>query len=114
MKHLGTSKLSKTRPLFNFCSSGVELPFTHAFFVKRLKSGLTRTENRASDVSCHSFRRGGATLAFALGVSAIDIKLRGDWRSNAFEKYLVISPSDSMKSVKSMIAGAADMAAFRR
>ena len=114
LKHLGSSKLPKTSPLFNFSSSGVEMQFTHAFFVKRLKLGLTRTGNRASDVSCHSFRRGGATLAFAMGVSAIDIKLRGDWRSNAFEKYLVISPSDSLKSVKSMTMGAADMAASRR
>jgi hypothetical protein len=114
LKHLGSSKLPKQSPLFNYCASGVEMPFTQSFFVKRLKLGLTPTGNRASEVSCHSFRRGGATLAFAMGMSAIDIKLRGDWRSNAFEKYLVVSPSDCLKSVKSLTAGAAELASIRR
>jgi integrase len=107
LKHFGQSKLSGNRPLFNYVMNGVERSFLHAFFVKRLKSGLLRMGHDASAISCHSFRRGGATLAFSIGMSATDIKLRGDWRSNAYEKYLVVSPEMSVLSVKALTCGAA-------
>ena len=43
--------------------------------MKRLRDLLRRTGNNASDISCHSFRRGGASLAFQVGLSATDSKL---------------------------------------
>ena len=110
LRHVGLSKLSSDKPLFNFVVLGVEKSFTHAFFIKRLKSGLICTGNKASEFSCHSFRRGGATLGFSLGLSAIDIKLRGDWRSNAYERYLVVSPDDSSKSIHTLTEGASRLA----
>jgi integrase len=110
LKHFGTSQMLVGRPLFNFVSNGVEMPFNHQFFIKRLKAGLLRSGNRASDISCHSFRRGGATLAHSIGMSAIDIKLRGDWASNAYERYLVVSPEMSRLSVVNLTAGAAAIA----
>jgi integrase len=112
LRHFGVSKLGSSRPLFNYVVSGVEIQFTHAFFVKRLKAGLLQTGNRASDISCHSFRRGGATLGFSIGMSAIDIKLRGDWRSNAYERYLVVSPDQNVKSVRALTVGASRLAAL--
>jgi hypothetical protein len=109
LRHLGTSKIGLSRPLFNYVQSGVEMPFTHLVFVNRLKSGLRATGHQASDISCHSFRRGGASLAFALGLSAIDIKLRGDWRSNAFEKYLFVTPEANFAAIRTLVNGAASM-----
>jgi hypothetical protein len=41
--------------------------------------------------SAHSFRRGGASYAFELGLSPLQIKLRGDWASVAYERYVYIS-----------------------
>ena len=111
LKHMGTSKLSPAKPLFNYVTSGVEVGFTHAFFVKRLKAGLLSTGHRASEISCHSFRRGGATLGFSIGMSAIDIKLRGDWRSNAYERYLVVSPAENIQSIHALTVAAARIAA---
>jgi integrase len=110
LKHLGSSSLPATTPLFNFVQSGLQVAFTHAFFVKRLKSGLLQTGNDASSISCHSFRRGGATLAFAVGMSAIDIKLRGDWKSNAFERYVVVSPESASHSISVLTRGAEQIA----
>jgi hypothetical protein len=107
LKHLGSSKLPPEKPLFNFVSNSGETVFSHAFFIKRLKSGLIRSGNSASDISCHSFRRGGATLGFSVGLSATDIKLRGDWKSSAYERYLVVSPSDNLSSVRTLTLGAA-------
>jgi hypothetical protein len=43
-------------------------------------------------------------------MSAIDIKLRGDWKSNAFEKYVVVAPETSVNSVSSLIYGASEIA----
>jgi hypothetical protein len=85
------------------------MPFSHLFFVNRLKNGLKATGHQASDISCHSFRRGGVTLAFALGLFAIDIKLRGDWRSNAFQKYLFVTPEANLSAVRTLVYGAASM-----
>ena len=107
LKHLGMSRLRSSCPLFDFVEAGVQKSFTHSLFVGRLKTGLRSVGRQASDISCHSFRRGGATLGFALGLSAIDIKLRGDWRSNAYEKYLVVSPDINVHSVRTLTMGAA-------
>jgi hypothetical protein len=82
----------------------------HAYFVSHLRAGLVKTGHRASDISCHSFRRGGATLGFSIGMSAIDIKLRGDWRSNAYVRYLVVSPRETMNSVSALTHGASQLA----
>jgi hypothetical protein len=110
LKHLGLSKLSCSSPLFNYVEAGTECVFNHVLFVKRLKKGLLLTGHNATELSCHSFRRGGATLGFALGLSAIDIKLRGDWRSNAYEKYLMVSMDANVSSVSTLTEGAAAFA----
>jgi integrase len=113
LRHLGMSKLTSSKPLFNYMVSGMEVGFTHAFFVKRLKAGLLKTGHRASDISCHSFRRGGATLGFSIGMSAIDIKLRGDWLSNAYERYVVVSPSENVNSIRALTVGASRIASLK-
>jgi hypothetical protein len=103
--HLGVSPLTSSRPLFNFIENGHEKFFSHAMFVRRLRSGLIGSCFDSSEMSCHSFRRGGATLAFECGLSPIQIKLRGDWRSNAFEKYLSVSIESEVASAKSLVCG---------
>jgi hypothetical protein len=110
LRHLGTSKLAGNKPLFDFVVVNNVCSFTHAFFIKRLKTGLTRSGNNASELSCHSFRRGGATLGFSLVLSAIDINLRGDWKSNGYERYLVVSPTDNIRSFRTLTVGAASLA----
>jgi hypothetical protein len=106
LKHFGLSKLPLARPLFNFVVGGTEVSFTNAFFMKRLRDLLRLTGHPASSISCHSFRRGGASLAYLVGMSAVDIKQRGDWKSNAFERYLTISPTTSLHSARLLAAGA--------
>ena len=80
LTHLGSDSLSPTRPLFNFRLNGSEVTLTHAMFVKRLRSGLINTRFNPNELSCHSFRRGGASLAFECGLSPVQIKLRGTGR----------------------------------
>jgi hypothetical protein len=106
LKHLGRSPLPLASPMFNYVSNGVEIRLTHEKFIKRLRKGLTRAGLNPLEISGHSFRRGGATLAFKVGMSAIDIKLRGDWASNAFENYVFVSPATALHSAQ-LLANAA-------
>jgi hypothetical protein len=103
--HLGLSILSPASPLFNFLDGHREVRFTHSLFVKKLKSSLLTCGHDASQISCHSFRRGGASMAFAVGMSSTDIKLRGDWWSSAFERYLCVSTSSTYQSARALSLG---------
>jgi hypothetical protein len=48
---------------------------------------------------------GGASLAFDLGLSPIQIKLRGDWASNAFERYVFVSSGATGRAAAALSAG---------
>jgi hypothetical protein len=106
LTHLGKSPNAAARPLFDFVSNGTVVAFTYSFFIKRLKSGLLATGHNANEISCHSFRRGGATLAHAIGLPAIEIKLKGDWLSNAFEHYDDVSPCSTLATAYALAKGA--------
>ena len=54
------------------------------------------------DFSSHGFRRGGSTYAFKSGVPADLIQLHGDWRSDAYKKYLEFSLEDKMSLAERM------------
>ena len=44
----------------------------------------------SSEYSGHSFRRGGASHAFKCNIPAALINLQGDWKSNAYLRYIDI------------------------
>jgi hypothetical protein len=67
------------------------------------------TGRNPSEYSAHSFRRGGSTFALSLNMPLLEVKNRGDWRSNCVERYIAISPSMSMQSAMLLSAGAACM-----
>jgi hypothetical protein len=106
--HFGMSPLSSQSPLFNYREGDVECFMSHAVFMKKLKISLSNAGVDSSCISCHSFRRGGATLAFAAGLSAIEIKMRGDWASNAFENYVFVAPSTALNVAKTLTGAAVD------
>lgn len=64
------------------------MPLSASTFLTVLQQALGPGHN----ISCHSFRRGGATWAFQAGVSIESIKHIGDWKSNAYMRYIQISP----------------------
>jgi integrase len=103
LRHFGVSPLPKTAPLFNYVVGSGEVNFSHAFFVKRLRKALLDIGENPKEISCHSFRRGGATLAYMAGLSAADIKLRGDWASSAYERYLCVSNDMALVSARKLV-----------
>ena len=62
-------------------------PMTHSVFVGEFKSLVTRVGLDWKAYAGHSFRRGGATYCFNLGVCPDLIKMLGDWKSDAYLLY---------------------------
>ena len=52
----------------------------------------------------HSFCRGGATFAFRAGTPAQFIKSQGDWASEAYLVYLIVSTNDKLDIMGSITA----------
>ncbi|XP_035676227.1 integrase/recombinase xerD homolog [Branchiostoma floridae] len=75
---------------------------THQPFVKTLRHLLKQCGYKDSDYSGHSFRRGGATWASECGISPDLIKLQGDWRSNAYQRYTTVTLKGRLWTVKTM------------
>lgn len=73
-------------------------PLTTKLFISRIKAALVAKGYDPSQYSGHSFRRGGASFAHQSGVPVQTIKHIGDWKSSAFEGYIV-------DNVDSMYAG---------
>ena len=96
--HKGIPSLPSSQPLFSYLdSSGTAVIFlNHDTFVSLLKGFLNKCGLQGSSYSGHSFRRGGCSYAFSLGIPAHLVKLRGDWKSNAYERYLTITDSQHL------------------
>lgn len=92
------------QPLFSFIDRELKLHyFNHSEFVKQLKQCLCKCGLDQKLYSGHSFRRGGCTYAFSLGVSPLLIKLRGDWRSNVYERYVTVT-NDQQNEVAKVLS----------
>ena len=73
-----SGKAAPTMSLFSFRSKGALVPMTQQVFSKCLRAVLQACGLPAGQLSGHSFRRGGASFAFSVGVPAAIIKLHGD------------------------------------
>ena len=90
-------------PLFVVPTSGGLLrPIVYKMFHQILRAYLSTIGLDSSQYSSHSFRRGGATFAFSIGVSGELIQSQGDWRSDAYKVYLEMDISDRVKVAKTM------------
>lgn len=107
LMHLTCSVLSPATPLFSFKVGERVVCITHTSFVLKLRSLLSLCGFAADKFSGHSFRRGGCTLCYQAGLSLIEIKRRGDWRSQAFERYIHV-PSDTIFKAACILAQFAD------
>ena len=91
-------------PLFSFVDvMGNMSCLCYDTFVKCLKSSLSHAGYPADQFSGHSFRRGGCTFAFQIGIPASLIKLRGDWHSNCYEQYITVSQDLNLKVGKALV-----------
>jgi hypothetical protein len=110
MAHLGRSVLPEQSAVCNFIEGGRVVQYTHKLFVDRLKFCIKSTGRDSSLYSGHSFRRGGSSFCYLMGLSEVQIKIRGDWASNAYEKYIFVDQVSLMRTAGVLSAGAADLA----
>ncbi|VDI36001.1 Hypothetical predicted protein [Mytilus galloprovincialis] len=71
----------KKDPAFCKVKKGRILPITYKEYQNKLRYLIQKTGRNSLFYSTHSFRRGGATLAFDAEVSTELIQLHGDWHS---------------------------------
>ncbi len=77
-------------PVFSFPTPVGNKPLLYNQFMKDLK-GLVKKLGLCSGFSGHSFRRGGASYMLQMGIPGELIKVMGDWRSDAYQRYLDVS-----------------------
>ncbi|XP_060083658.1 uncharacterized protein LOC132562900 [Ylistrum balloti] len=82
-------------PAFVYQSRGTIIPLTYESFLSQLHIILQECGLDPARYSGHSFRRGGASFALECGLPADLIQTQGDWRSDAYKRYL--DPSLSLR-----------------
>ena len=92
-------------PAFTFREGRDLRTLTYSIFNSKLKETLDKCGLDSLRFSGHSFRRGGATFALHCGVPSDYIKLQGDWKSNAYERYLDHSLRYKLETIKQMCDG---------
>jgi len=77
-------------------------PVTYHMLNSNLKFLIKLIGLDPKDYSSHSFRRGGATLAFQANVEPELIKFHGDWKSDAYLVYLEYNFTQKLSVSKRM------------
>ena len=80
-----------TCPAFSYLVNGAIKCVTHKSFSNHLKSLLFKIGLNPNNWSGHSFRRGGASLLYRLGIDPLTIQACGDWSSDTFLRYLEVN-----------------------
>ena len=96
-------------PLFSYRYRGQVCWWTHSSFNTHLKSILKKMGEDYSQYSGHSFRRGGASFGFRAGLSMIEIKQRGDWASNAVERYIFVDENQIRSTARKLTRRSLEM-----
>ena len=90
-KLVNEHKVPDSYPAFSFFERGIVKCVTHKSFNAYLKSLLLKIGLDPSLWSGHSFRRGGASLLYRLGIDPLTIQACGDWASDTFLRYLEVN-----------------------
>lgn len=92
-----TRNVSSNQPAF-VSHTHPPTPLTSALFVNRLRSILHDLKLPVDQFATHSFRRGGASYMLQSGISSEDIRILGDWKSNAYMDY-IFHDSTSLQNI---------------
>ena len=96
------NRCSGNVPAFSYNVGNVIKCVTYNSFTKYLKTLLHLVGLNPDDWSGHSFRRGGATLLYKLGVDPMTIQAAGDWSSDTFLRYLDVNFDRLWQAQRSM------------
>ena len=77
---------------------------TRGMFSATLDKILTQLHLDKDQFNTHSFRIGAATSAKRAGMADVDIKMLGRWRSEAYQRYVRMSPTDLARLSKKLVS----------
>ena len=89
-KLVSENVVPSTCPAFTYVDNGVKC-VTHKSFTDFLKVLLSKIGLNPKDWSGHSFRRGGASLLYRLGIDPLTIQACGDWSTDTFLRYIEVN-----------------------
>ena len=95
-----TCSAPPTGPAFIISESPPYQPLTVNNFNQILRQSLMRIGLDPTQFTSHSFRRGGASWAYQNDVPVDTIKTIGDWRSNAYQRYVIDSSNSINKAMQ--------------
>ena len=95
-----TRRGSKPGPLFILPTNQ---SMTRVMFSTALKKAFQKLNMHPHHFNTHSFRIGAATSAKRAGISDSHLKALGRWRSNAYLKYVRLSPQDLTNLSRSLV-----------
>jgi hypothetical protein len=81
---------------------GKWVPYTYQEFMKNLKGALKAVGTDPDLYAGHSFRRGGATWALEIGIPIPAIKALGDWKSDAYLRYIQVDMKLRLRTAHAM------------
>ena len=87
-KLMNENPVDKKLPAFSYVYAGHVRCVTHRSFTNFLKLMLRKIGVDPDKWTGHSFRRGGASWLYRLGVDPLTIQGVGDWASDTFLRYL--------------------------
>ena len=90
-KLVSENVVPRTCPAFSFLVNRSVKCVTHKSFTKYLKYLLVKIGLNPDNCSGHSFRCGGASLLYRLGIDPLTIQACGDWSSDTFLRYLEVN-----------------------
>lgn len=93
-------------PVFYRSNGSGARPLTTRDFNSRIKALVTKAGLETSSYAGHSFRRGGACLAYQLGTPVDTIRQIGDWASNAYTAYILPERPLISRAINNMVIGA--------
>lgn len=79
-------------------------PLTRAMFSTALTKALKELNMDSTHFNTHSFRIGAATSAKQAGISDSHLKALGRWKSDAYLKYIRLSPQDLAKLSQALVS----------
>ena len=92
-------KVKQDEPLFKL---SVNKCVFYRDFQKKSKEVISKIGLDPNKFTSHGFRRGAANFAFMSNVPADLIQLQGDWKSDAYKRYLSLTIQDKMMVAQKM------------
>ena len=95
----------KNAPLFAYKVNGRLVPLTYDILSKRLKEWVTLTGRQGELYTLHGLRRGGSNHGITVGICGEDLRLLGDWRSDAYLEYLDLTLERRFSNMVKFVQG---------